>query len=594
VEVTRLDLPASLIGRPLTLTAGDNGLYELLDPDGAVILQGEAGAPAAVDTPAGRVEIFVQTFDVDSPAVEFELLKRPWLSVVESLAERVSIAEKGRDTGILQISLEGEDRAFITGIVNTIADTYVRQNVEARSAEAEKSLAFLDSQLPELRAQLQAAEERFSEFREDRQAADLDQQGQALLDQLVELENRRSQLDLKLAELQQSYAGQHPALQAVREQQRRLSEDRVGLEDRIGKLPEAQKEILRLRRDVEVYTALYTALLNRAQELRVLKAGTTGNVRIIDRAVEPIEPIAPRSSLVLAVSLALGAACGVVLTFAAAILRRGVTDPRDIEAAGLPIYAIIPFSAWLAKRSTSRRPVGAAATMPILARDHPDEPTVEGLRSMRTNLYFASGQSDKAQVVIISGPAPGVGKSFVSLNLGYLLGQVGQRAVVIDADLRKGRLHEFTGAGRGVGLSQLLAGHASLDDVLRPVDGEALSLITTGTLPPNPAELLMRDAFPQVIEELRERFDVVIVDGPPILAVTDAAVICGALPDAIPFLVVRAGLHPLAEIEESARRLGGADRRIAGVIFNGLREEHVRYGGREYAYYRYEYRPESA
>lgn len=594
LDVARFDVPDAWIGRELTLSTLGNQTYQVSDSAGRVILRGSVGTTASTEVPAGRVVIFVSDIAAASEPADFDLVKRPWLTVVEALSRRVSVAERGRDTGILEVSLQGRDRALIAAIVNTIADTYVRQNVEARSAEAEKSLEFLDSQLPELRAQLQAAEETFAEFRENRQAADLDQQGEALLGQLVELENRRSQLEFKLAELQQSYVGEHPALEAVREQQRRLSEDQVALEERIARLPEAQKEILRLRRDVEVNTALYTALLNRAQELRVLKAGTTGNVRIIDRAVEPIESVAPSVFMVSALSVFGGVGAGILVVFASAMLRRGVVDPREIENCGLAVYAIVPFSAWLARRSTQRRR-GGGVRMPILAKEHPDEPAVEGLRSMRTNLYFAGGNEPGGRVLLISGPSPGVGKSFVSFNLGYLLAQVGHRVVVVDADLRKGRLHEFDDGERRDGLSQLISGNCSVEEVIRRVDDDNLFLITTGQLPPNPAELLMRESFHSIVATLREQFDFVILDGPPILAVTDAAIVASSVPDLTTFLVTRAGSHTLSEIEEAARRLSGvAENAVSGVIFNGLREEHVRYGGGDSSYYRYEYRPDKS
>lgn len=591
IKVTQLDVPADWMGEALTLRALGAGRYILFGPNGGRILTASVGESAKGEGPnGGSVRIFVQSLEVSDPPTDFKVSRYVPLAVISNLASTVHVSEQGDDTGIVKMILEGHNKSRITNIVNSVANNYVQQNVEARSERAKKSLAFLDKQLPELKSDVEAAESALSQYQEDHdQSVNLDAEGQALLEQAVSIEDKQSQLKMKIAELRQNYTSKHPALEAARAQMSQLQQERGQLENKIGRLPDAQKDILRLRRDVEVKTQLYTALLNRAQELRVIKAGTVGNVRIIDKAVEPLKPVAPSTKVVLLLAIVLGGVLGCVFVFLRAALNRAVNDPQDIEQQlGVPVYAVVPFSSWLQRRSRKIRERHTGVE-PLLARDHSEDAAVEALRSLRTSLYFAQMDTD-TNVLLMSGPAPGVGKSFVSVNLAYLQQQTGQNVVVVDADMRRGRLHEFLpDKSREPGLSQLIARQNSLDECLRALGDTGITVLSTGRIPPNPSELLMHEEFPRIIDQLRERFDLVIIDTPPILAVTDAAVIAGAIPDAVSFMVVRAGQHPIRELEECLKRMSRHNRKVAGVVFNAYRRAHAAYGG-GYDYYQYEYK----
>ncbi|WP_123590308.1 polysaccharide biosynthesis tyrosine autokinase [Salinisphaera orenii] len=587
--VERMNVPDDLLGQAFTLRALGGGQYLLFGPEGDRILEGTVGEVAEGETSRGAaVGVFVSDIAVSDPPTDFRLTRRGALAVVEELQNKLRVAEEGDESGIVRVTLEGKDKARITDIVNAVANNYLRQNVEARSAEAEKSLEFLNEQMPELKADLEAAEARLTQYQQNNDTIDLGKEGQALLNQMVAIEDKRSQLELRVAELRQTYTGQHPALEAAREQMQQLAQEKRQLEERIGGLPGAQKEMFGLRRDVEVNTQLYTALLNRAQQLRVIKAGTVGNVRIVDHAVQPMGSIGPKTVLVLTLAIVLGGLLGVAFVFVQAAVRRGVDDPKAIEnRLGLSVYAVVPFSNWLEQQSARAR--RRRQPLPLLARDNPEEVAVEALRSMRTSLYFAQTEAD-SNVILMTGPTPGVGKSFVSMNLAYLLAEVGQSVVVVDADLRKGRIHEFVkDRQRAPGLSQVLTGHVELDDALRTSEDLEFSVLTTGQLPPNPSEMLMRKTFPQLLERLKKRFDIVLVDAPPVLAVTDAAIIRASLPGVVTFMVAAAGRHPMGELEETAKRLASADHKVAGVVFNAYQKKHENYAG-GYSYYRYEYK----
>ncbi|MDN5862390.1 MAG: Wzz/FepE/Etk N-terminal domain-containing protein, partial [Salinisphaera sp.] len=394
IDVRRFILPPALYDETFTLRALGAGQYLLMDEHGNSVLHGQVGTVASgKSADGGQIRLFVASLDASEPPTDFTLSRSPWLSGVDALKRRLEVGLKGETTGVISISVEGEDAQKITAIVNAVAQAYLRQNVEMHSKQAQQSLAFLKKQLPKLRDELEAAENKLAGYRKKHQAVGLDAEAQALLGQVVNIEKQRGQLELELARLRQLYTSEHPKLQAIHSQLQSLAETRKKLEVQIGKLPASQKSILRLRRNVEVNTQLYTALLNRAQELRVVKAGTVGNARIIDEAYVPGLPVPSRASLVLLAALLLGAGVGFALVSLRAALRHTLEDPKRIEnELGLPVYAVVPYSGWLARRSR-QADRNAQREAPIPARDHPDEATVEALRSLRTSLFFAQMES---------------------------------------------------------------------------------------------------------------------------------------------------------------------------------------------------------
>ncbi|HSD20432.1 MAG TPA: polysaccharide biosynthesis tyrosine autokinase, partial [Anaeromyxobacter sp.] len=222
--------------------------------------------------------------------------------------------------------------------------------------------------------------------------------------------------------------------------------------------------------------------------------------------------------------------------------------------------------------------------IPILADADPKDLAVESLRSLRTSLQFALFESESG-VVSLSGPAPGVGKSFVSANLAHLLGEAGKQVIVVDADLRRGHLHEYYGTDRARGLSDLIGGHVTLEEAIRETASPNVRFIPTGTIPPNPAELLSSERFSRLLEHLGAHYEVVLLDTPPILAVTDAAVI--GRHASVNLLVLRAGEHPLREVGASLRAFARANVRVHGLVLNGV---HLDRGLGRGSGYHYQYR----
>lgn len=580
IQVDRVDVEGALVGEVLTLVAGEGGAYTLYGPEHETLLTGKVGEAAE----GGGVGLFIAELVARAGTV-FQLVRHHPLATLADLRDRFSVAELGKQTGILRLALEGTDREAIASTLNTIANIYLRQNVERQSKEAEQSLEFLNEQLPELKTQLEDAEHALNRFRVEEGSVDLNLEAQGLLEQLTEVEGQMSQLELQKAELAQRFTAEHPTMQAIEQQRRELEQVRAKLDRQIRELPENEQDSLRLMRDVNVANQLYLLLLNRAQELKVVRAGTVGNVRIIDQAYVPREPVKPKKPLVLALGLTLGALLGVFAVFLRQALDSGIRDPKVLEQHfGLPVYAIVPRS----QTEAQNRPESKSQTL-IALRD-PQDAAVESLRSLRTSLEFLFHESPN-RILAIGGPAPEIGKSFVAANLGTLMAQVGRRVLVVDADLRRGHLHRKFGLERAPGLSELIAGAIGPDEAIRKTDAvESLAVLPSGRLPPNPAELLVSRRFEDLLQELAERFDVVLLDAPPILAASEAANIAKLA--GINLVVVRSGQQNRREVELAVDRLVQAGAPPKGFVFNDMTVGSRRY---EYAGYRYyKYGPEQA
>lgn len=584
-QVDALKVPRDVLDKPLTLVAGESGRYILLDQDDDEVLTGKLGERAV----KGKYEIFVARL-VARPGTRFVLVKRSQEMAVKWLREVLTVKERGKKSGILEVSLTGPDIDKIVVVLDDILNTYVRQNVDQRSAEAEKTLKFLETQLPALKKEMDSAEAAYNNYRQARGSLDLNIETQSVLQSLVEVDNQIVALKQERDELRQSFTAEHPRVQAVDQRLDRLKERRRQFDADVNKLPDTQQKVLQLARDVEVSTTLYTNLVNTSQQLKVSKAGTVGDVRVVDAAAAASEPIGLKKPAVFGVSILLGFVASLVVVWVKRSLRVVVEDPETIESKlGLPVYATIPHSN--DEVSISKRVKVKAAAGELLAVAKPEDDAIESLRGLRTTIHFALMDATHNSL-LITGSSPGLGKSFISKNLSAVLAQCGQRVVIVDADLRKGHVNKEFGLRREIGVSEFVSGTATLEEVIKPTSVPNLWVVTTGQIPPNPSELLMHLRFESLLEKLGEQFDTLIVDAPPILAVSDAAII-GRLTGAT-LMVARAGRHPISELEQSVKRLNHAGVQVRGFVFNDLDTERqrYRYGYKGYVY-RYSYKGNS-
>ncbi|MBW6391931.1 MAG: polysaccharide biosynthesis tyrosine autokinase [Halomonas sp.] len=585
LNVGELRVDQEWLGRALRLVTGEAGSYRLYHGE-TLLGEGQVGTTESFDE--GRIELRVAELQAGEGA-EFTVVRRTRLAAINSLRSRFSVGQRGRDSGVFNMTLLDENPRRAERTLSAISQIYLTQNVERQSAEAQQSLEFLEEQVPQVRNDLAAAEDALNAFRMEHDSLDLNLETRSVLDRVVELDTQLGELEMEQAELSQRYNASHPLYAALMEKRNNLERDRERLNERIHGLPETQQQILRMTRDVEVTQQVYVQLLNKIQEMNITKASTVGNVRILDDAVAQPGPVEPRKPVTVAMLTLVGAFLAVAFVILRSILHRGVESAEQIEDLGLPVYATVPLSddqqklVRRVKRHNRRR--GRAVTNGVLAQNAPDDTAIEALRGLRTSLHFAMLEANDNRLMI-TGPSPNIGKSFISINLGAVIAQSGQRVLIVDADMRKGHVHTAFNADSKGGLSEVLSDKAGLDEVIRQSPINGLCYVARGKAPPNPAELLMSERFTRLLDAVSERFDLVIVDTPPILAVTDAAVIghhCGTT-----LMVARFGLNPPREVDVAIRRLETSGVSVKGGILNAIeRKAATSYG---YGYYHYAYK----
>ncbi|OVZ59912.1 tyrosine protein kinase [Pigmentiphaga sp. NML030171] len=583
IAVDELEVPVALQGKIIELTAAGAGEYSLVSEGFNGEVKGRVGQRETLETNVGPITIIVSRLDAKAGA-KFEIASFSRLLTIRELQASLDISEKGKQSGVIGATLEGTDPVRTAQILSEIGKQYITQNVERRSAEAEKSLEFLDKQLPTLKKEVEQAEERYNQLRNQRGTINLGEEASLLLQRSVETKTTLFNLEQNKKELLTRFTQEHPSIRAIDTQIAALNKQLDQLTGSIKQLPNLEQDVLRLTRDVKVSTDLYASLLNETQRLRLVKAGRIGNVRLVDDAVVPEVPVRPKRLLAILFSLFLGVFAGTVIAFIRHALFGGVTDPHDIESkAGLNVYATIPFSD--RQREISGHLKGKNKYGGVLAQFYPSEPAIEALRSLRTAMQFTLADTSN-QVILITGPAPGVGKSFLSSNFAAVLANSGKKVLLIDADMRKGYLHQYFSISRDNGLSELLAGNITAQDAIRKDVMSGVDFIPTGALPPNPGELLLSPALSRALEFLKQEYDIVVIDTPPVLVAADTSALATKV-DAI-FLVARSERTTIGELQESTKRLQQAGSAVAGVIFNGLRASVGKYGyGGRYARYRY-------
>ncbi len=583
LRISQLIVPDSIHGEDLTLEAADGNGFILRDPDGEVVAQGVVGQP--VETP----DYGITVAELNArPGTTFNVVRNRTYATTEDYQKRLSAGERGKQSGILGVSLEDTDPAKAVLVLEEVATRYVQQNIARNAAEATQSLEFLSEQIPEVRKNLDAAQTALNQYQTGNRSVDITAETQSVLDRIVDLEKQISEQHLKRTEMERRFTRQHPNFQALMNQINQLQTQKTELEKQISTLPSTQQELLRLTRDVEVSSETYAMLLNKTQELDIIRAGTVGNVRIVDHAAADIDtPLKPNKPLVVIVATLLGGLLAVAFVYVREALKRGVENPEEIERVGIPVYAAIPFSekqGLLEKRLANFKRDKSSASY-LLSINDPADLATEAMRSLRTSLHFAMIEA-KNNILMITGPSPGVGKSFVTSNLAAVIAQSGKKVLLVDADMRKGYLHKVMRCQGDKGLSDILSGRITLFDAIQKTQLANLHVIAHGQVPPNPSELLMHENFSRFVREISNMYDLVIFDTPPILAVTDAALVGSQAGTTL--MVTRYGLNGIKEIEHAKRRLEQNGLLVKGVIFNAVLRKASNYS--DYGYYQYEYK----
>lgn len=534
--------------------------------------------------------VSVKIAEIDAPkGTEFKISSITKLKAISDLQKIFSVADQGKDTGILSLTITGEDPILIKKILNSISENYLAQNIARQAAQDQKSLEFLNQQLPKVRSDLDNAEDRLNAYRRQNDSVDLSLEAKSVLDQIVNVDNQLNELTFRESEISQLYTKEHPTYKALLEKRKTLQDEKGKLNKRVSSMPETQQEILRLSRDVESGRAVYMQLLNRQQELNIAKSSAIGNVRIIDSAVTQPTPVKPKKILIIIVGLVLGGFISIGFVLFRVFLRRGIESPEQLEELGINVYASIPVAEAFAekalqKSSWKRKSVEEYAS--FLAIDNPADLAIEAIRGLRTSLHFAIMEA-RNNVLMISGASPNAGKTFVSTNLAAVIAQTGKKVLLVDTDMRKGYTHRLFNVSNDNGLSDVLSGKIKVENAVKQVKDIGLDFISRGMVPPNPAELLMHRRFGELIEWASKNYDIIVLDTPPILAVTDAAVIGNYAGTTL--LVARFEQNTVKEIEVSFKRFDQSGVAVKGCILNGVVKKASSYYGYGYNHYGYSY-----
>ncbi|EMC2742570.1 polysaccharide biosynthesis tyrosine autokinase [Providencia rettgeri] len=546
-------VPEDFIGKPATLTYLGDNKYSL-NIEGQV-LEGTVGILLKKDD----ISLLVSSL-VAEVGQEFTLVKNARYSTIENLRNTLTIAEVGKGTGIINMAIKGADKTENVQILNSIIQNYVDQNTERKKEVTNNTLLFLDEYLPKIKTKLDNYENQLNTFRKKNESIDLSLEAKSALDSALQVEEKLNELTFKEVEIQQLYTRNHPAYQSLLDKRQQLLREKEKISKAIQKLPNTQQQIVRLTRDVESEQAIYNQLVAKQQELSVLNSGITADVRIIDSAESQPNAVAPKKALILVLAAILGFIVGCAYVIAREFFNNKIKGTEDIDALGINVYATIPFSSYEKK-------LIAEGNKHPLALENPADTAVEAIRSLRTSVYF-SVMNQGNNLVMVTSASPGVGKSFVTSNMAVVLANAGKKVLLIDTDLRKGRIHKAFGLSNKLGLSDYLSQSDTSQPNIHSNVIENLDVICRGKNVTHSSELLMSERFKRLLDTVKGQYDIVVIDTAPILAITDSAIIGKYVGTSL--LIAYYGVNTVKDIELSLKRFKQNDIEITGVILNGI------------------------
>ncbi len=550
------------------------------------------------------------------------------LSLYEKFRQNISVSQISKKATILKLSYEDYSSLKAKDILNALVKAYMTEEVDQKTKEANLTLDFIDRQLESINQRLMKSETKLENFKEKNQLVGLNEQAisttEKLSDYEAQLETVQTEINI-LTNLQQfirnsqdltgltvgavnfadpvlgnlvtslqteaskkssllvDYTEMHPDVQkasqnisnlkrsirnALENNIRQLTQRKMSISGIIEKfnksissLPKQERELSRLTRFYSIDEKIYSFLLEKKAETAILKSSTISKSRLLDEAIEGKLPIKPKRSLIVLVGIILGIIVGLAYAFLREFFNNTVKNSDDVERlSDVPIYGIVPN----ANTKKNKNLID------------------EAFRAIRTNLQFLP-KHEKSDIIAITSSVSGEGKTTTSANLANIIAQTGKSVVVLDMDLRKASMHKQYNIPNNIGISNFLSGQNSLEEITNNVS-EKVSVLTTGPLPPNPSELILGDVFKNMLETLRQKYDYVIIDTPPVGLVTDALILMNYAD--INFLMVRASYTRKEFVKNLDRLSKEHNQHTFGLILNGVEiGEKYGYGyGSNYGY----------
>lgn len=571
LKVGQITVPRAQFGEPMWLHATDKG-WVLFDDDNNQLAEGAVGPVTRFQIGGEAATLQVSQLEA-LPGTRFKVVANNPVAVYDDMARNLKIEEAGRQSGVIRVSLNDPDSRFAASFLDALTAAYLAHHRQIYSADATRSLQFLESQLPAVKKELDRSEEALNQYRTTANTINVTQENDSALRRMADLEQQRVQLELRRQQLAQRFTPQYPEAVSVQKQLAMVAGEIGALRGQMRQQPKQEKDTSRLQRDVQTNTQLYTTLLNNAQELRIAQAGMAGNARLIDPAGVLSEPVKPRAGTVLSAAAGIGFILALGSVLLARALRPTVRSTDELERHGvLQTLVSIPESPRQQALMSGRRLWRTRAQPRLLALHAPTDPAIESLRSLR-NATQRSDEGERSSVLITAATQE-AGKTFVAANLAVLKAATGRRVLLIDLDLRAPRLHTYFGVDRDrPGLVDVVAERVSANEAIVSDVVPGLDLLLPGRILGNPGELLMQPRFEALIAELRHRYGHVVIDSAPILPVGDSLAL-GRMVDTT-YLVVRSENNTFREVRDAVRRLESAGVGVDGLILNGVKRTRL-------------------
>lgn len=578
VQISQFNVSQDYLNQSFTLTRSATGFVL---SNGFDDFKGQLGKAHQFRGTNGQIQITVNDLPADGYAVN--IAKQSLQTTTDALNSVLSVVEKGKGTGIIQLSMTGENQQQISLVLKQIILSYVDQNKSRGSEETTKTISFMETQIPALKKKLEDSEAVFNKFRKKYGTIDVSKEAELLLTENSRIDVQVNELKLKKADLTTYYTEEHPLVLQINEQLTVLNSRKQDIDNTIAGLPEIQREFLKLSEDTAINREIYLTMLKNYEQLKIVKAGQIGYVRIIDLPINTFRTIAPKKLQIIILAMLLGIMLGAVLVLLKSLLKNVVKDPNRLESkTGIPVIATIPRSPSLSRLSKNKR-----APNHLLAYIDHDSLSYEAIKSLRTHLMFgmpvASKDGVRAKIILITGESPGVGKSFISANLAEVFSQLNKKTLVIDADMRLGELHKLFNMDPNNGLADYLSEESiSLSHTIHPTAMDNIDFIPRGAHPHNPGSLLASENFNSLMVELSAHYDYIVIDSPPILAASDA-IILSKYADKV-LMVTRYNNSIEGQLIYAIKQMDKANVQVDGIILNDVQQGLMDKNSYHYAY----------
>ena len=565
VEVSQFNVSQNYLNQSFTLTRSATGFVL---SNGFDDFKGQLGKAHQFRGTDGQIHITVNDLPADGYAVN--ITKQSLQTTTDRVNSALSVVEKGKQTGIIQLSMTGNNQQQTSLILKRIVLSYIDQNQSRGSEETTKTIAFMETQIPTLKKKLEDSEAIFNDFRKKYGTIDVGKEAELLLGENSQIDVQLNELKLKKADLTTYYTDEHPLVVQINDQLAVLNARKQEIDNTIAGLPEIQREFLQLSADTTINREIYLTLLKNYEQLKIVKAGQIGFARVIDLPISTFRAIAPKKLQIMILAMLLGTMLGTMLVLLKNMLRNVVKDPERLEMkTGIPVIATIPRSALLTRLRKNKKSQNR-----LLAHADNNSLSYEAIKSLRTNLMFGMTTVGKvgqrAKVILITGESPGVGKSFISSNLSEVFSQLDKKVLIIDADMRLGELHKIFNMTQDNGLGDYLAQQIALTTVIHPTTMDNIDFIPRGQHPHNPSSLLSGDKFEQMMTELNEHYDYIVIDSPPILAASDAMIMSHYADKVL--MVTRYDQSIEGQVAYAVKQMNKANVQVDGIILNDVQQ----------------------